>query len=417
MRYYSVFLCDIVFFLQKYCKIRKICYNVIMYKLNYLKITNFRSFLDEQKLDFSKSNIMAIYGSNASGKSNTARALAFLKWFVINSAKAEITRIPFEPFALISNNIEPSKIEIEFISGGKKLCYTIVFTYDKIIQEQLVDLDSQKKKIIFTRKGQTLSNLSTSMRFGFTKNLLSRTRNTTLLVTKAREDNNAYANFVFDFFFNLNVITCGTPDLRNICIDLLKENPDMKKDVLQFLKNADFWIRDINVDVIDTPDDVIKALPFKDELIKNVFQKSISITTTHSVRDENEKIIGYTQFSLDGQESAGTSVMFDLSALIIDTIKHKSILYIDEFGLHLHPDICKYILNQFKKENIQLIFNTHDNSLMNDLSRDQIVFVDKKQNEASVITPLSSLSPRTTDPFEKHYRKGLYGGRPLIKEV
>ena len=49
-----------------------------MYKLNSFKIANFRSFFDEQKLNFEKTNITAIYGSNASGKSNTARALNFM---------------------------------------------------------------------------------------------------------------------------------------------------------------------------------------------------------------------------------------------------------------------------------------------------------------------------------------------------
>jgi AAA15 family ATPase/GTPase len=29
----------------------------------------------------------AIYGANASGKSNLAKALAFMKWFMVNSSK------------------------------------------------------------------------------------------------------------------------------------------------------------------------------------------------------------------------------------------------------------------------------------------------------------------------------------------
>ena len=387
-----------------------------MYKLRSFKVANFRSFLDEQKLDFKKTNITAIYGSNASGKSNTARALNFTKWFIFNSAKAEILKIPFEPFLLQIENFSPTSIEIEFQNRDKAFRYNFSFNADEILSENLVELTSQKEKTIFKRCHQSIENATTAKKFGFTERLLSKTRKTTLLITKAREDNNSYANAIFDFFSHFNVITCGTPELRQIGVNLLAHDPTMKDKVLNFLHSADFWIRDIKVDEIDTPDEVIKNLPFTEDFKKN-FQKSISITTTHSVRDRNDKIVGSAQFSLDGQESAGTSVIFDLSALIIHSLEQESSLYIDEFGLHLHPDICHYILQQFKANtNAQLILNTHDASLMNFLTREDIVFVDKNQAEKSYITPLVALSPRTNDPFEKHYRKGLYGAKPIIKE-
>lgn len=387
-----------------------------MYKMNSFKVANFRSFLSEQKLDFNKTNFTAIYGSNASGKSNTARAMDFMKWFIFNSAKAEIVKIPFEPFSLRTDNILPTTIEAEFQVRDRFFRYSFSFNADEVMSEKLIELTSQKEKMVFFRNRQNIKNISTAKKFGFTEGLLNKTRKTTLLITKAREDNNEYANEIFEFLSHFNVITCGTPELRQISVKLLKNNPDMKVKILKFLRNADFWIRDIKIDEIDTPDDVIKNLPFTEDFKKN-FQKSISITTTHSVRDMNDKIVGYTQFSLDGQESAGTSIIFDLSALIIYSLEQKSSLYIDEFGLHLHPDICYYILRQFKNNtDAQLIMNTHDDSLMNYLAREDIVFVDKNQAEESYITPLVDLSPRANDPFEKHYRKGLYGARPMIKE-
>lgn len=386
-----------------------------MYKLNSFKIANFRSFFDEQKLNFEKTNITAIYGSNASGKSNTARALNFMKWFVFNSAKAEIVKIPFEPFLLRSDNDLPSAIEIEFQNHDRSFRYSFSFNADEIVSEDLIELTSQKEKVIFKRRRQNIDNIATARKIGFTDNLLKKTRKTTLLVTKAREDNNSYANLIFDFLSHFNVITCGTPELRQISVDLLAHDSTMKNKVLDFLRSADFWIRDIKVDEIDTPDEVIKNLPFTEDFKKN-FQKSVSITTTHSIRDKNSRIVSSAQFSLDSQESAGTGVIFDLSALIIHTLEQKSSLYIDEFGLHLHPDICHYILQQFKNNaGSQLILNTHDGSLMDYLAREDIAFVDKNQAEESYITPLTNLSPRTNDPFEKHYRKGLYGARPIIK--
>jgi len=392
-----------------------------MNKLLTLQITNFRSFFNTQILSFenkTKTNITAIYGPNASGKSNTARTLSFIKWFLQNSTNAGIIKVPFEPFLLRAKNTLPSSFEIEFINGKRKFRYGFSFNDNEVVNERLVELTSQKEKVIFNRDCQKIINIATAKKFGFTENLMNKTRNASLLITKAREDNNEYANAVFDFFNTFNVITCGTPELRNFSIQLLKSDPVLKDKVLEFLQNADFWIRDFTINEINMPDDVINKLPFNDDIKgKMRAQKPISIMTKHSVRDDNKKIVDMVSLSIDNQESAGTNVIFDLSTLIIYSIEKSSPLYIDEFGSHLHPDICKYILAKFKKNiNAQLILNTHDTSLMNELKREEIVFIDKNQAEESIVTPLTEMSPRESESFEKRYQQGFYGAIPFIKE-
>ena len=393
-----------------------------MNKLLHLKLANYRSFFGEQVLRFdnkTNTNITAIYGPNAGGKSNTARALSFIKWFLQNSTNAGILEIPFEPFLLRANNTLPSSFGIEFISGSRKFQYNFQFNPNEIVSEELKELTTQKEKIIFRRDHQQITNVATAKKFGFTNNLIKKTLKTALLITKAREDNNEYANAVFEFIVNFNVITSGTPELRDISISLLKTDPTIKSKVLEFLRNADFWIRDLAVEDIDTPDEVINNLPFNEETKSHMRgQKSISITTQHGVRDDNKKIVGKVPFFIDSQESAGTNVIFDLSALIIYSVEKGAPLYIDEFGLHLHPDICKYILEKFRdNKNAQLILNTHDVSLMNELSREEIVFIDKNQAEESIITPLMDMSPRKDEPLEKRYKQGLYGAKPFIRET
>ena len=393
-----------------------------MSKLLSLKLSNFRSFFSEQALNLENeidSNITVIYGPNASGKSNTARALDFMKWFIFNSVRAEVVTIPFEPFALLANNSNPTSLQVEFKNKSRIFRYSFAFTASEIVKEELVELTSQKEKVIFSRDHQAITNIATSKKMGYSENLMNKTRPTSLLITKAREDNNEYANEVFDFFSNFNIITCGTSILRNISVDLQKNDPSMKDKVLSFLRSADFWIRDIKIDEIDTPDEFVNNLPFVEEIKKNIRgSKSFSIHTTHSVRDTEGKIVGLAQFSLDDQESAGTKVIFDLAALIIYSIEHESSLYIDEFGLHLHSDICQYILAKFKKHHeAQLILNTHDVLLMDNLKREEIVFINKRQNEESVVVPFMSLSPRENEPFSKRYKQGLYGAKPIISEA
>lgn len=386
-----------------------------MYKLNSLKVSNFRSFAKEQQIKFDK-NVIAIYGPNASGKSNIAKSLTFLYWFVSRSAGADISKIPFEPFLLKKDNNNPTLMEIEFLSNGKNLRYGFSFKSDEIVSEKLVDLSRQKEKIIFNRVGQNIKNASTAKKYGFTRSLLEKTRPTTLLITKAREDNNLYANNVFDFINNMRIFACNNPELRQTSVHILNDRPELKEKVLKFLRSADLWIRDFTIDEIDTPDEIVKNLPVIDEF-KEKFKKSTLITTQHSIRGDKNEIVGYAQLSLDTQESTGTRIIFDLAPLIIESIEDGTPLYIDEFGIHLHPDICRYILKYFKDNGkSQLILNTHDTSLMNELSREDIIFIEKNQAEESIVSRLSEFSPRKNAPLEKHYRKGIYGARPFLRE-
>ena len=386
-----------------------------MYKLNSIKVSNFRSFAKEQQIEFN-TNTIAIYGANASGKSNISRSLSFMFHWIKNSSAANFSKIPFEPFLLRKDNINPTSLEIEFLSNNKTLRYGFSFKSDRIISEKLVDLSSQKEKIIFNRIEQKIENSSTAKKYSFTKSLLEKTRQTTLLITKAREDNNPYANIVFDFIDRMGVFSPNNPELREASLNILNERPELKEKVLEFLKSADLWIRDFTIDEIDTPDEIIKNLPLIDEL-KNQFRKSTLITTKHSVRGDKNEIVDYIQFSLDNQESTGTRIIFDLAPLIVASVEDGSPLYIDEFGIHLHPDICNYILKYFKNNQSQLIINTHDTSLMNNMSREEIVFIEKNQAEESLISRLSDYSPRKEAPIEKHYRGGLYGARPFLREI
>ncbi|MHC5596362.1 MAG: AAA family ATPase [Nostoc sp.] len=64
----------------------------------------------------------AIYGANASGKSNLATALGFMRWFMINSSKEtqSTEKIGVERFKLSTETeAQPSFFEIAFLMNGK----------------------------------------------------------------------------------------------------------------------------------------------------------------------------------------------------------------------------------------------------------------------------------------------------------
>ena len=68
----------------------------------------------------------------------------------------------------------------------------------------------------------------------------------------------------------------------------------------------------------------------------------------------------------------------------------------------------------------QLIFTTHDTSLLNApdlLRRDQVWFVEKDRNQASSLVSLSEFSPRKNEALESGYLIGRYGGIPFIEQM
>jgi AAA15 family ATPase/GTPase len=380
----------------------------------------------EQELVFGDDaarNVTALFGPNSGGKSNTARAILILFDFIFNSANANAV-LPYDPFLLKEgSDKEASSFEIRFAHGERYFTYSVTFDRNSILSEALKERSPKinKMKTVFLRDDK--GNLSASAdKYGFGKKLLKKTRKETLLITKAREDNNAYANIVFDLMNFVNVVPGDAPNLQGFAVELLRQNPALKEKTIQLLRNCDFSIQDIAIEDVPIPDEVIAGLPFTEEM-KQSIRKSLgtAIRAAHVIRNDDRKVIGARQFDLMSQESMGTRKFFEMAVPIADALEYGKTLYIDEFGAYLHPTLANAIIKLFKsesnKKNARLILNSHNTSIMSQtcLAREDIVFVEKNLSEESVIVPLFEKSVRPDESFEKRYREGLYGGIPIIR--
>lgn len=398
-------------------------------KLYRLSIKNYRSFYGKQVIDFRSGEsvrcVSSIYGPNASGKTNIAKALNFMRFFIVNSTAANITEIPCEPFLLKKDSsLKPSEFEIEFTQDKRHFIYGFSVTKHSVQREYLREFASTTKKArtIFDRKENGLN--PTSERYSFGKKLFESTLPSSLLITKARENNNEYANILFNLVTSINILFGEPTETMQWSVDQLRAKPALNNSVLNLLKNADLWIRAFNVENVQLPREFIHQLPVNEKLKNELLTSNsqpFSVKTVHAVRDKNQKIIGEQIFDLNVHESSGTQKFFELAAPIIDTLENGKILYIDEFGSQLHSDMCRFIVSLFKssknKNKAQLIINTHDTALMGQdgpLEREDILFVEKNYAEESVVKALSDKSARNDEAFEKRYRKGLYGAKPQI---
>lgn len=397
-----------------------------------LKVKNFRSFYSEQILTFSDDDVnarqvTAIFGANASGKSNTARALWVLQKMVRESANAN-SRPFYDPFLFqISAPNEPSELSVKFNHNGKIFIYAFACDQNQIVFEELKEKsdNTNKYKVIFSRdKDKNLN--SASVNYGFGKGLADKTRLETLLITKAKEDNNEYANIVFDLVDNLYLILDNGQNMEGLAINLLKSNPDLQDDVIKALNQADFTIRDIKINNAPVPEEIIARLPIPDDAKNNIRSTgSLNMVVGHYLRNGEQAIQKDGKPTYIGNditnESMGTRKFFGVIVPIIDAINKGKTLYIDEFGAYLHPNLADKIVNMYKNnqsKNAKLILNTHMTSLMNSLEREDMIIVEKRHIvDESVITPLKDKSAGKTDVFEKRYRQGLYGGVPKTQDL
>jgi hypothetical protein len=121
-----------------------------------------------------------------------------------------------------------------------------------------------------------------------------------------------------------------------------------------------------------------------------------------------------------GYESTGTQRLFELSGRILHTLDLGALMLIDELGSNIHPNICRELVSLFQSpktnpKRAQLVFTSHDNTLQRDhlLRNDQIWFTQKRVDASTKLYSLSDFKVRR-DAIDKAYLDGLYGAVPIL---
>jgi AAA15 family ATPase/GTPase len=96
-------------------------------------------------------------------------------------------------------------------------------------------------------------------------------------------------------------------------------------------------------------------------------------------------------------------------------------LFVDELDRSLHALLVRQLIEMFQNPGLnpagaQLVFTTHDTSLLSGdlLRRDQIWFVEKDEDQASHVYPLTDFAPRKNEALERGYLFGRYGAIPIL---
>ncbi|WP_298916807.1 ATP/GTP-binding protein [uncultured Nostoc sp.] len=366
----------------------------------------------------------AIYGANASGKSNLATALNFMKWFMINSSKEtqSTEKIDVEQFKLSTETEgKPSFFEIVFLMNGKRYRYGFEATIDKVVSEWLFYVPKLKETKLFERKLDKISISKTYKADG----IQQKTRRNALFLSVSAQFNVQIAEKILDWLTNTVALISALNDrgYRGYTVSCLMDNEN-RDEILQLLKKLDLGFSDIKVEESEiNADSLPKELPdeIKNLILKNVEGKISSVQTIHQKFDGKGNPISTEIFNLDEQESEGTQKVFSLAGPLVDTLKNGQVLIIDEFDARIHPLISRAIVelfnsNETNPNNAQLIFMTHDTNLLNNklFRRDQIWFTEKNRYGATDLYSLAEYKIPDDASFESDYIQGRYGAIPYI---
>jgi uncharacterized protein len=353
----------------------------------------------------------AIYGANASGKSNLIRALSFMSSFTLGSALARKAKDPIDTeLYKLSTETEgnPSYFEIVFSIDRTRYRYGFEVDRQSVRSEWLYQTLRTKETELFFREG---SNFKISSKFAEGTALESKTRKNALFLSVVAQFNGKIATEIIAWF-HTTVMIASTADEENyaeLTSDAFFEDDEQTEELVVLIKGLDLGIK--NIQAVET-----------NRLEDGSF--TLEIKTTHWKYDKDGKRVADEQFDINEEESAGTQKLYRLSGLIINVIEAGARLIVDELDARLHPLITCAIVKLFNSSttnpnNAQLIFTTHDTNLLSCglFRKDQVWFTEKNRYGATDLYSLVEYQIPDDAPFEQDYIAGRYGAVPFIGDL
>lgn len=412
---------------------------------------NFKSFRDEASLDLSATKITehenhvadiandkflkvaAIYGANASGKSNVYGAFEYMTYYVAESfkfgdedekrRKKEETYEKVTPFLFDEKSRnEETTFEVFYVDNlentGKIYQYGFSLKENEVVEEWLYSkaktARNKYRTIFYRKKGEELEINGFSK--NYVENIKASLNKESLIVSLGSKLRIAQLKKVRDWFMNNEILDFGNPAENFFRSNLLPEgfvdDKEVQDNVIGYFSSFDEAITDFNVE----------ELPQEDEKDKNKIYK---IDAFHRMADSKK----LASIPLK-QESSGTLKMFALYPALKEVLDNGATLFIDELNARLHPLLVRNIILTFlspeiNTQNAQLILTTHDiwqysNEL---LRRDEIWMVNKKKDGASELYSLAEFKDeegnkvRRGEELAKNYLTGSYGAIPTLKPM
>ena len=392
-----------------------------------IEFENFFSIRDRVRIDFRAANInttlarelslnvmewkgvpilkaIGLFGPNASGKSNILKAITFCCRMILDShLNNEGVTFNFEPFKFDGWQNKPSRFLIDFVCEDVEYEYAFELTRERIISESLYHYPVGRRAKIFVRDAEGKYSFGIGV---MTKpsDVALNTSNKNLFLSRASSMNRGLAQKIYSYFRNQFLL--GLVNMNDM--SALDSFNAYKKVILKALEICDTDITDIEVRKEQIPAPIV--VPGQTELSYKLVDV-LRFKTIH----RNQKDI---MFDMDMEESNGTRKLFQILIRLLDVVKNKKNIMMDEFDMGLHTRLADFILDLIHaSESSQLLFTSHNTNLIDvkRLRRDQIVFVNKSGNGATEVYSLYDFKDfRENMDAEKGYIQGRFDAVPYV---
>ena len=378
-----------------------------------IRLSNMFSFRDEVTLDLQAAKIqtkkarelegnlfsvdgeqmlksVALFGANASGKSNVIKAIRACVNMVRSSHNYNVdTRFAISPFKFEDYANKPSSFYIRFLLNGVEYEYSFSFMHNEIITETLYYYPNGRKSLVFSRdesrgtEKKDIYEFKTVIKRPF--DVADNTSKKTLYISRASQMDREIAQKIFLFFCNDIVLDYQVANIDSLD-NLFKER---KEQMLEVLRTADSDIIDFKI-------------------------QNNAITTFHRTNPS-------VAFDFETEESEGTKTLFQMMVRMIGIIHEGKMLLVDEIDNSLHTQLVEFVIGMFNhSDHAQLIYTTHNTHLLNTdfQRRDQVYFVNKREDGSSDLYSLFDFKDfRDTLDMEKAYLQGRFDAIPYISTL
>jgi hypothetical protein len=356
--------------------------------------------------------VAGIYGPNASGKSNVLDALGWLSSAVSQSLRHWDDHLPRKPFRFGDGPALASTFEVEMIVEGIRYSYRLEVDDSSIVYESLHSYPERRRRAVFERDESGLTfRRGLSSQSGIRELLTP----TTLTLSAALRFDEAQIDPFGRALAGIGALSIRTPDglpfwlaeripARSLIGSATTSEFFVADDAERGVALGMLRLADLGIDDVEIVDDGLDLVP--------------RIRMVHRAAGQR------LPFEI-ADESAGTRTWFALIGPVLRALRTGQVLLFDEIDASLHPRLSMHLIGLFQSPETnpraaQLIFTTHDTSLLGHLNRDEVWFTEKGSDGATRLNALADFGGdkvRRSTNLEKAYLQGRFGAVPEIDET
>jgi len=375
--------------------------------------------------------VAGVFGANASGKSNVLKAMDDMQTYVVQSFRrgSPTGGLPRWPFRLDSAVAElPSRYEIDLVLDGVRHEYGFVLDDERILEEWALHYPRGRASVLFRREGDAIEVGSTAR--VLTRAVTTLLRPNALFLSTAASANHPLLLPLYGWFHrNLLLAEASSRSIRQAFTAKLLDDPIARERILMLLRAADLGVTDARVHELDAAardrlERAARIIAGEEEKRDGADSDPLPVFGEMDVSLMHRGAGGEVELD-PAEESFGTLVWLGLVGPVIDALAEGTVFLADELDASLHPALVAQIVRLFQEartnpHRAQLIFNTHDTTILGDsgedrlMGRDQVWFTEKLHDGSTRLYPLTDLDPRKHEAVGRRYLAGRYGALPIL---